>query len=79
LYAERQTRLDGHTTVWELADAFCAAAKQRIEQRLKEFRHHGDTTAATTGRQALKGYYPTLSEGIVRRRLEDYRRNRHMT
>ena len=79
LYAERQTRLDGHTTVWELADAFCAAAKQRIKQRLKEFRHHGDTTAATTGRQALKGYYPTLSEGIVRRRLEDYRRNRHMT
>ncbi len=79
LYAEQQTRLDGHTTVWELADAFCAAAKQRIEQRLKEFRHHGDTTAATTGRQALKGYYPTLSEGIVRRRLEDYRRNRHMT
>ena len=79
LYAERQTRLDGHTTVWELADAFCAAAKQRIKQRLKEFRHHGDTRAATTGRQALKGYYPTLSEGIVRRRLEDYRRNRHMT
>ena len=79
LYAERQTRLDGHTSVWELAEAFSAAAKQRIEQRLREFRHHRDTTAATTGRQALKGYYPTLSEGIIRRRLEDYRRNQHMT
>jgi len=79
LYAERQARLDGHTTVWELAEAFRATATQRIEQRLREFRHHRDTTAATTGKQALKEYYPTLSEGIIRRRLEDYRRNQHMT
>ena len=36
LYAERQTRIDGRTTVWELADSFCASAMQRVPQRLKE-------------------------------------------
>lgn len=72
LYAEQQTRIEGRTTVWELADAFCSFAKQRVEQRLSEFRHHRDHLAATTGTQALKGYYPTLPEGIIRRRLEDY-------
>lgn len=79
LHAGRQARLEEHTTVWELAEGFCAAAKQRIDQRLREFRHHRDTTAATTGRQALKGFYPTLSEGIIRRGLEDYRRDRLKT
>lgn len=77
LYAERQTRIDRRTTVWELADAFCASARQRIEQRLREFRHHRDHLTATTGTHALKGYYPTLSEGIIHRRLEDYRRKDH--
>lgn len=79
LHAGRQARLEEHATVWELAEGFCAAAKQRIDQRLREFRHHRDTTAATTGRQALKGFYPTLSEGIIRRGLEDYRRDRLKT
>jgi C4-dicarboxylate-specific signal transduction histidine kinase len=72
LYAERQTRVEGRTTVWELADAFCASAKQRVEQRLKELRRHRDHLTATTGTQALKGYYPTLSEGIIHRRLDHY-------
>lgn len=72
LHAERQTRIEGRTTVWELADAFCACARQRVEQRLKEFRHHRDHLTATTGTQALKGYYPTLSEGIIHRRLDEY-------
>jgi alkylation response protein AidB-like acyl-CoA dehydrogenase len=73
LYAERQTRIGGRTTVWELADAFCATAKQRVEQRLREFRRHRDYLTAATGTQALKGYYPTLSEGIIHRRLDEYR------
>jgi alkylation response protein AidB-like acyl-CoA dehydrogenase len=77
LYAEQQTRLEGRTTVWELADAFCDSAKQRVTQRLTEFRHHRDYLTATTGTQALKGYYPSLSQGIIHRRLEDYRRNSH--
>lgn len=72
LYAELQTRIEGRTTVWELADAFCTCAKQRIEQRLTEFRQHQDHLTAATGRQALKGYYPTLSEGIIHRHLDDY-------
>ncbi|MGZ9275469.1 MAG: hypothetical protein ACXW34_12085, partial [Nitrospira sp.] len=76
LYAERQTRIVGHTAVWELADAFCAAARQRVEQRLREFRHHQDSLAATTGTQALQGYYPTLSEGIIQRRLDEYIRKK---
>ncbi len=74
LYAEQQTRLEGWATVWELAEAFDVAARQRISQRLREIRHHRDGLTATTGVQALKGYYPGLSSGIVHRRLDDYRR-----
>lgn len=76
LYAERRTRIDGQTAVWELAEGFCVSAEQRIEQRLREFRHHQDLLAATTGRQALKGSYPTLSEGIILRRLDAYVRRK---
>jgi alkylation response protein AidB-like acyl-CoA dehydrogenase len=72
LDAERQTRLDGHTTVWELVDSFCAGAMQRIERRFKELPRREDAVAAQVGMQALKGYYPTLSDGIIRRRLDDY-------
>lgn len=73
LYAEEQTRLEGRTTVWELAEAFCAIAKRRVIRRLAACREQGDRLTATTGIQALKGYYPSLSSGIVHRRLEDYR------
>lgn len=73
LYAEEQTRLEGRTTVWELAEAFCAIAKRRVIRRLAACREQGDRVTATTGIQALKGYYPSLSSGIVHRRLEDYR------
>jgi hypothetical protein len=72
LYAERQTRLDGHTTVWELVDSFCAGAKRRIERHFSELGRGEDYLAAQIGTQALKGYYPTLSDGIIRRRLNDY-------
>ena len=74
LYAEQQTRLEGRTTVWELAEAFHVAARKRITQRLREIRRHCDGVTAETGQQALKGYYPGLSDGIVHRRLDDYRR-----
>ena len=79
LYAEQQTRIEGRTTVWELAEAFCDSTKLRITQRLVEFRHHRDGLTAATGTQALKGNYPSLSAGIVHRRLEDYRRNSHVS
>jgi hypothetical protein len=72
LYAERQTRLDGHTTVWELVDSFCGGARDRIERHFTELRRRGDDLTAHVGIQALKGYYPTLSDGIIRRRLEEY-------
>jgi alkylation response protein AidB-like acyl-CoA dehydrogenase len=72
LYAERQTRLDGHTTVWELVDSFCAGAMRRIERHFSELGRGEDYLAAQIGTQALKGYYPTLSDGIIRRRLNDY-------
>lgn len=72
LDAERQTRLEGYTTVWELADSFCAGAMQRIERRFTELPRREDAVAAQVGVQALKGYYPTLSDGIIRRRLDDY-------
>lgn len=78
LYAEQQTRVEGRTTVWELAETFQVAARQRITQRLREMRHHCDGLTATTGIQALKGYFPGLSGGIVHRRLDDYRRRHNV-
>ena len=53
LYAEEQTRFEGHNRLG-LAESFCACAKQRVTQRLAEFRHHGDYFTATTGTHALK-------------------------
>lgn len=41
LYAEEQTRLEGRTTVWELAEAFCACAKRRVVQHLAACRDQG--------------------------------------
>jgi hypothetical protein len=72
LNAERQTRIDGHTTVWELVDSFCADAKRRIDRHFSELRCGDDDRTAKAGTQALKGYFPTLSDGIIRRRLTDY-------
>ena len=40
---------------------------------------HCDGVTAETGQQALKGYYPGLSDGIVHRRLDDYRRKQAVT
>lgn len=79
LYAEQQTRFEGRTTVWELAEAFDVAVRHRVTQRLSEIRRHRDGLTATTGIQALKGYYPGLSEGIVHRRLDDYRRRQDLS
>ena len=73
LHAERCARLEGRTAVWELAESFCATATQRIEQALAEFSGGHDRPLAGIGMHAVKGYYPTLSDGIIRRRLEDYR------
>lgn len=72
-YAEQQTRPEGRTTVWELAEAFEVSVRKRIKQRLNEMRRHCDGLTASTGQRALKGYYPCLSDGIVNRRLDDYR------
>jgi alkylation response protein AidB-like acyl-CoA dehydrogenase len=74
LYAERQTRLDGHTRVWELVNSFCIGAMERIERHFTEMRRGGDDLTQQAGIQALKGYYPTLSDGVIRRRLDDYLR-----
>ncbi len=72
LHVERCARLEGRTSVWELAETFCAGATQRVEQALRELQRGPDHLSARVGAHALKGYYPTLSEGIIRRRLEDY-------
>jgi hypothetical protein len=45
---------------------------ERIERHFTELRRRGDDLTAQVGIQALKGYYPTLSDGIIRRRLDDY-------
>ncbi|GKS60048.1 putative acyl-CoA dehydrogenase FadE10 [Nitrospira sp.] len=73
LHGERCARLEGRMAVWELVETFCRHAKQRVEEALREFRQPRDRLTAQVGTHALNGYYPGLSEGIIRRRLQDYR------
>lgn len=73
LHADDIFRRDGTTQARDLAQSFCACARDRIEQRLREFRRHHDDLLVATGKQALAGAWSALSDGIVRRRLEDYR------
>lgn len=72
LYAERQGRLAGHATVWDLVDTFHVGARERIEGHFRSLRSRTGLLAAHAGTKALTGHYTLLSEGIIRRRLNDY-------
>ena len=59
--------------MWFWVHLFCPGPKRRIDRHFSDMRRGEDYyIAAQVGTQALKGYYPTLSDGIIRRRLEDY-------
>ena len=77
LYAESQDRAAGNRGAWDLADEFFRTAKKRIETAIHGIIRNDDQPATAIGRRALRGEYPALSQGIIRRTLKDYVGNRN--
>ncbi len=73
LYAESQERTYGCSEVWDLADEFFRNAKERVHRNIREIVHNDDSLLTAIGRRALRGDYPSLLSGIIRRGLNDYR------
>ena len=73
LYAESQEQTAGHPEVWDLAEQGFREAKQRIEQNIRELIRNQDAVVAGVGKDTLSGTYPLLSDGIIRRGLQEYR------
>ena len=72
LYAERQERIAGHPEVWDLAEEVFREGKQRVGQHIRELIRNRDALPTAVGKRALRGTYPSLSDGIIRRGLHDY-------
>jgi alkylation response protein AidB-like acyl-CoA dehydrogenase len=72
LYAESQERTAGNRVAWDLADEFFRTAKQRINTAIRELIRNDDQPITAIGQRALRGEYPALSQGIIRRMLKDY-------
>jgi Acyl-CoA dehydrogenase, C-terminal domain len=72
LYAERHERTAGYPEVWDLAEDVFREARGRIEQNIRELIRNRDELMTLVGKKALNGTYPSLSDGIIRRGLEDY-------
>ncbi len=73
LSAEAQEGKTGHVETWELADEVFREAKVRVEEHLRTLVSNRDARLTGVGLNALRGTYPNLSEGIIRRSLQDYR------
>ncbi|RMH04216.1 MAG: DNA polymerase II [Nitrospirae bacterium] len=72
IYAEQRARIDGSEEAWELARLFFTSAQSRITQAFQELKRSDDSLASQVGIHAVKGGYPFLSAGIIRRGLRDY-------
>ena len=53
-------------------EEFFRHAKQRVDQAIREILLNEDDVTTGIGTQALRGDYPSLTGGIIQRRLEDY-------
>ncbi len=73
LQAARQER-EGDREGWELAGEFFRDARRRIPQNLRGLLFNQDQRLTTIGVRALAGAYRSLSSGIIRRSLDDYRK-----
>jgi alkylation response protein AidB-like acyl-CoA dehydrogenase len=73
LYAEVQERTAGQREVWDLAEEVFREAHSRVNQQIRELIMNGDAPVTAVGTKALGETYPSLSAGIIRRSLEDYR------
>ena len=72
LHAERQERIDGHPEGWDLAEEVFREAAQRIDHNIRELIFNSDEPVTAVGKRALSGTYPSLSDGIIQRGLQDY-------
>ena len=79
LYAESQERTAGNRVAWDLADEFFRTAKQRINTAIRELIRNDDQPITAIGQRALRGEYPALSQGMIRRTLKDYVFSRNKT
>jgi len=73
LYAESHGGTAGFSDVWDLADEVFREAAVRVKHQIRALIANKDARPTRLGIQALLGTYPTLSEGIVRRSLQDYK------
>ena len=74
LYAERQERIARRLELWQLAEEVFREASQRVDQNIQELIRNRDALLTDIGKKALTGTYPSLSEGIIQRGLQDYLR-----
>jgi alkylation response protein AidB-like acyl-CoA dehydrogenase len=72
LYARRQAETAEQPEVWDLAEEVYREATQRIDQNIRELIRNRDELVTIVGKRALSGTYSSLSDGIIRRDLQDY-------
>ncbi len=72
LYARAHERTAGHPEVWGLAEESFREARRRVDYNIRQLIRNQDASAAAIGGKALRGEYPSLSRGIIRRNLHDY-------
>jgi len=72
LSAESQERTAGRHEAWDLAEEFFRNARERINRNIRELLRNHDRILTAIGTRALRGDYPSLSSGIIRRGLNEY-------
>ncbi|MDF0643013.1 MAG: acyl-CoA dehydrogenase family protein [Nitrospira sp.] len=75
LYAEAHKGTAEHSEVWDLANEVFREAKGRVKHQIRALIANRDTRFTRIGIKALLGTYPTLSEGVIPRNLQDYGRS----
>jgi hypothetical protein len=74
LQAASSSRAADDSSRWKLVDLIAVEARARIDRVIREIRgSNQDKGVAALGKQAAEGTYGWLSDGIIPRRLRDYR------
>ncbi len=72
LYAEKLERTAAQADVWELVEECVREARSRVEHNTQELIRNQDAGVAFVGGNALSGRYTSLTDGVLRRHLQDY-------
>ncbi|MDK2742369.1 MAG: acyl-CoA dehydrogenase family protein [Nitrospira sp. BO4] len=72
LYADTRERIAAHSDVWELVEECFREATDRIAHNTQGLIRNQDAEVASIGSKALSGRYASLTDGIIRRALQDY-------